>query len=203
MEILARWMRDQFAQNPAKTQAELARRLGIDKSGVSRIIRGQRLVKIHEVAKIAEFFGERPPIGLQEDPAEFVSDAATLVPIYRMTSDSRSQWRLFKDEAPIDHRPPPSAIARASLAFGAYAPDGRAAPRFKPGEVIWADPGRPLRMGDDVMILESRLRGGQRAEIGELAAHSSRELRFFRHGDGEVRSLSARQWSAVYLPGRY
>ena len=202
MERLTRWLREQFALNPSKTQAELADRLGIDKSGVSRILRGQRMVKAHEVGAIADYFGVMPPLGLSEDQAEFVAGPTALAPIYRMATEVRTGWRLYRNEPPVDRRTRTTVIARDSLAFGVYAPDDYAAPRFKPGEIIWADPGRPPRLGDDVLILESRLRGGQRAEIGELVGQSARELRIARHRDGEVRAMSARQWSAVFLPGR-
>lgn len=195
-------MREQFAQDAAKTQAELAERLGIDKSGVSRILRGQRMVKAHEVAAIAEYFGEMPPIGLQEDAASYVAGAAALAPVFRMTADARGGWRLYKNEPPIDRLPPPARIAMASLVFGAYAPDDLASPRFKPGEVIWADPGRPPRPGDDVLLLETRQRGPQRAEIGELIAQSKSDIRFSRHRDGHLRTLTVRVWSPIHLPGR-
>lgn len=77
------------------------------------------------------------------------------------------------------------------------------APRFKPGELVFVDPTRPISTGDDVLFTGKRQpSGGERALIGELTALTPALFQCFQHGKkGELR-LSAKSWAtAVVLRG--
>ena len=42
------------------SQADLARHLKVDKAAICRVLRGERRLRIEEIAPIAEFFGVEP-----------------------------------------------------------------------------------------------------------------------------------------------
>lgn len=57
--IDAAWFRDRMAA-AGKTQAGLAKHLGVDPSAISAMLSGSRAVKVEEIVKIARFMGTSP-----------------------------------------------------------------------------------------------------------------------------------------------
>ncbi|MGE5537311.1 MAG: LexA family transcriptional regulator [Gemmatimonas sp.] len=60
MDIVA-WIRRGLGK-PGKSQRGLATALGIDPAGVTRLLKGERQLKAAEIAKVASYLGERPPL---------------------------------------------------------------------------------------------------------------------------------------------
>lgn len=54
---LVDWMQKELAK-PGRSQSALGKRLGIDQSAVSRIVRGQRSIKAHEMPIIEKYLNE-------------------------------------------------------------------------------------------------------------------------------------------------
>lgn len=54
------WLRKGL-QQPGKSNVGLAKALGIDASGVSRMLKGERRLQLHEVEKAAAYLGIKPP----------------------------------------------------------------------------------------------------------------------------------------------
>jgi phage repressor protein C with HTH and peptisase S24 domain len=59
MDVIA-WIRRGLAK-PDKSQRGLAKALGIDPAGVTRLLNGERQLKAAEIAKVARYLGEEPP----------------------------------------------------------------------------------------------------------------------------------------------
>lgn len=59
MDAIA-WIRRGLAK-PEKSQRGLAKALGIDPAGVTRLLAGERQLKAAEIAKVARYLGEEPP----------------------------------------------------------------------------------------------------------------------------------------------
>lgn len=57
----AEWIRKQLETHPEKSQAGLARALGVDPSAVTRLLKGARLLKAHEIPVIEAFFNTSAP----------------------------------------------------------------------------------------------------------------------------------------------
>lgn len=192
------WVRGCFARDKSKKRYQLANFLGIDKSGVTRMLTGERQIKADELSRIALFFGEPRPTGFSEVAAEF-SPAPGLAPIFRATVEG-GFWLVHRHKSPIDRRQRGPHFANAVSAFGFYAPDGSAAPRFKAGEILWADAARPPRPGDDALFVEAGGRKApERVQVGELKSVTRGELVFSPYKDKEDRRLPARRWSALLL----
>lgn len=54
------WIADGL-KKPGKGKRKLANALGLDPSAVTRLLDGTRLLKLHEIPKIAAYLGEMPP----------------------------------------------------------------------------------------------------------------------------------------------
>jgi phage repressor protein C with HTH and peptisase S24 domain len=72
MDVIA-WIRRGLAR-PEKSQRGLAKALGIDPAGVTRLLAGERQLKASEIAKVARYLGLEPPPavggrGLEPPPA--------------------------------------------------------------------------------------------------------------------------------------
>lgn len=61
MDMVA-WIRRGLAR-PGKSQRGLAQALEIDPAGVTRLLKGERQLKAAEIARVARYLGEEPPIG--------------------------------------------------------------------------------------------------------------------------------------------
>jgi len=59
--MFIKWIRDGLLQ-PGKTQAGLARALGVDASAVSKLLRGVRKLDADEIAPAAAYLGIPPPV---------------------------------------------------------------------------------------------------------------------------------------------
>ncbi|MEO1136299.1 MAG: helix-turn-helix transcriptional regulator, partial [Pseudomonadota bacterium] len=136
------WIIDALARDPAKTRTGLAHALNIDKSGVSRLLKGDRRLKYEEAQLAAAYLGVTPgggasATGLAEDPADYASssnsgvDLAT-APLFRAETSNDGFWRLEKS-ALIERRPRLPQFSGAQDVFGFYAPENSMAPRYHAG----------------------------------------------------------------------
>lgn len=209
MPELVAWILERLEADPTKTRAGLAAALGVDKSAITRMLKGERQIKADEIAKIAAYFGEWPPIGLAEDQKEFVGADGALAPapVYAVEKADGGRWALCRHLAPIDERPRAPHFARAAQAFGFYAPDDLMAPRFKKGEVVWVDPARPVKPGDDVLLLQNghgaRAGAPEPFILAELLRASGDEIIYTQHKDENERRVSARNWTPLHVLARY
>lgn len=200
------WIEDGLAKRPDKTKSGIAAAIGVDKSQVSRLLKGGRRLRADEVGKIAAYLEIPPPSGFAEDDAPFEGRGreAPLVPIYRVVANSSGGWSIERHEEPIDLKPRAPHFANAARVFGFYAPDDAMAPRFKPGEIAWVDPARPAKPGDDVALIgQVRSRGPEPIILAELRAATADEIAIVQHKDGAPRSLDARRWTAFLVLPRY
>ncbi|MBB5519064.1 LexA family transcriptional regulator [Amphiplicatus metriothermophilus] len=213
------WIRAALRRDPTKTRAGIAAVLGVDKSAVTRLLSGERQLKFHEAEKIAAYLGVAPPFnppGALADrgrdfaaegagsEADRVASADEAAPIYAATALSEGRWSLARHEAPVDWRPRAPHFANAARVFGFYAPDDAMAPRFMAGEIVWVDPARPARPGDDVLFIEKRRGAGPETVIlAALLAAGPIRLEGRQHRAGAAVRLDARRWSALHVLPRY
>lgn len=61
------WVKDALARKPHLSQSGLARHLGRHRAVISKLLQGDRLIKAHELEKIADYLGE--PIPGRRGPA--------------------------------------------------------------------------------------------------------------------------------------
>ncbi len=197
-KIDIQWILDALARDKTKTRKGVGEAIGIDKSGVTRLLNGERALKMRESIKIAAYLCVPVPLGFAEDETPFEHPPTRLAPVWRASpGDDAPYWRLYRGEPPIDRKPKAPHFASAALVFGVYAQDDAMAPRFKAGELLFVDPARPIAPGDDVLFISKRAAGNiERATVGELAKLGPSHFIFVQHGRPGEQRLPAKTWTA-------
>ena len=162
----AAWIRDRLGVT-GKTQRDVARVLGIDASGVSRLLDGRRKLGADEARTIRAFFDGAAPgagssardVGANESMAKrnlpgpkprtrLSADIPILGPI---VPDGPDHFRL-PGGSPAEHRPCPPQCVGVTGAFGIFLPDDSLAPRAWAGEVLYVHPNKPAIANADVYV---------------------------------------------------
>lgn len=201
------WIIDALERDDSKSRKGIGDAINIDKSGVSRLLSGARVLKLREAQRIANYLGVPAPSGFAENGTAFTpAPKARMIPVYRATKlsgRSPATFRIFRQEPPVDLRPRPLHCAAAAPIFGVYVQELTMAPRFKRGELILADPSRPVAPGDDVLfIAKGAPENGERALIGELTAAGA-QFHYLQHGRKGGFRLPADAWTAALILRAY
>ncbi len=160
------------------TQADLARHLRLAPSAVSRMMKGERQMKLLEAVQIADFLGIS-----QEEVLRHAGDAGTPPPAGEMprgrgrppsTSTSsvsatalartpeqipiRSAARggtdqeMFLEDGPIGYTPRPANLGGVRSAYAIYMVGDSMEPRYQPGWLLHVNPFKPPTRGRDVVV---------------------------------------------------
>jgi phage repressor protein C with HTH and peptisase S24 domain len=154
-----------------KTRRALGKAIGIDGSGVTRLLKGERELKAPEVSVIERFLNTRAPDDLLteaqrrrldeamgEAPRSFDDPArgAAFAPCYGSLTAEDGVTVIRNGDPPVSQEAKPWRHAR-TRGLWCFAAVGEAmAPRFEPGETVWINPHRQPRAGDDVLLIEQR-----------------------------------------------
>ena len=167
-----KWIEDALAAT-GKSRAALARAMGINPSGITRLLKGDRELRAREVLKIERFLNARAPASVMPDShrrrlenpeaedagrdwAAHDPAPAPLAPLYASFAAADDVTVIRIHDTPVSQEPKPHRHARVR-GLWAFAAVGEAmAPRFEPGETVWVHPHRQPRAGDDVLFMERR-----------------------------------------------
>ncbi|WP_395073039.1 helix-turn-helix domain-containing protein [Hyphococcus sp.] len=208
------WIIEALERSPSKTRTGLAAVLNIDKSGVSRLLRGGRRLKFEEAQRVADYLGVSqplvPPTGFAEADDEFAHASAqdqsgknrSSSPMHACRVNGGGFWRLDRGEV-IERRERAPQFYGAALVFGFYAPDDAMAPRIYAGETIWANPARMAAVGQDALILPADENAAEcPVFMCRLDAKTADHISGFQYGAGEERCFDLSKWRAVHVFGR-
>ncbi len=202
METAVAWLRRKLQEHSA-SQAVLARAIGLDETIVSKMLNAKRTITADERANMEAFFASLTPAGFQEEAAVFDFGAPAQAPILRSSPSPTGEWLIDRGAPPIDFRPRPHVAVGAAELYGFYAPDSKAWPRFKTGEIVWVDPTRPVREGDDALFLmKAPRRAALAAVIGEFSSASALSFKYVDFRTRETRPLNARNATMSHILSR-
>ncbi len=164
---------NQALERIGATQADLARRLRLAPSAVSRMLKGERQMKQLETVQIAGFLGVSPEEVLQHAVAERVSAAvsetpragrgrprlatgpapraADLIPI-RSAGRGGSDQAMFLEDGPIGYTARPANLSGVRAAYAIYMVGDSMEPRYEPGWLLHVNPFKPPIRGRDVVV---------------------------------------------------
>jgi len=169
------WIKEALEQ-PGKSQRGLALALGIDPSGVSRLLAGARDLKASELNALAGYLGVAPPSQVigppgMTDPADFggaslegagvdpasardlpaVASLQRDVEVRGVAVGGEDAAFLFNGEV-IDYARRPPGLAGSKNVFAIYVVGDSMSPRYDEGDMVFVHPGRPPRPGCDVIV---------------------------------------------------
>ena len=183
--------------------AALARASGIDASTLSKLVTGKRKMAHHWALKLAPHLKVEPddlmvqigrPIpSAQIDPK--LTDAglaATIPPLpprdqmprdvpvmgTAMGANGEGAFELNQVGGIVDMVLRGPGIANSRKVFAIYVEGESMWPRFRPGALLYCDPSRPPRIGDDVVIVMAAVDPGKppQAYLKELVRRSASEI---------------------------
>ena len=158
------------------TQADLARHLGLPPSAVSRMLRGERQVKLLEAVQIAQFLGvpqeevsrragdpDAPPppeTGRRGRPPRTPGPYALpsrqeTMPIRSGARGGGSEREMFLQDGPIGYTPRPANLAGIRDAYAIYMTGESMEPRYTQGWLLHVNPFKPPVRGRDVVVYKT------------------------------------------------
>jgi transcriptional regulator with XRE-family HTH domain len=201
------WIIEALARDRTKTKSGLAKALNIDKSGVSRMLRGERRLKFEEAQRAADYLGVSPGGGFAEAAAAFQGEPAPrrddgTAPLYRAAAGEDGLWTIVRSVV-VERLQRAPQFAGAEFVFGFYAPNDAMAPRFYTGEIVWTNLARPAAAGEDAILIAE---GGDPAELKLylcfLEEKTAATFSGFQYGSGERLRVPAHGWRAAHVYGR-
>lgn len=154
---------------PGKTQRGLAAAMGIDATGVNRMMAGKRSIKAHELPLIRRYLEEEAPavdIHSNANTEELVAtknhQGVSLLPGTRPTGardlpirgyTKAGEAGQFLDQGQTQGwAMRPDSLRGIAEAYAVRVHDDCMVPRYKPGTVLLVDPFRRPDPGDNVVI---------------------------------------------------
>jgi phage repressor protein C with HTH and peptisase S24 domain len=159
--------------NSGGTQADLARHLGLAPSAVSRMLRGERQMKLLEAVQVAQFLGVsqeevlkragdatatpapheparrgRPPRPATQFPPVQRQDQMPIKSAARGGSDQQ----MFLSDGPIGYTARPANLAGVRDAYAIYMVGDSMEPRYVQGWLLHVNPFKPPVRGRDVVV---------------------------------------------------
>jgi hypothetical protein len=188
--IDAAWIRDRL-HGSGKTQRDVARVLGIDASGVSRLLDGRRKLRADEARTIRTFLEGAAPGAAPQASDVRANEGMTKrnlpgprprtrlspdIPVYGPIVPDGAAFFRMPGGPPVEYRPCPPQCVGVAGAFGFFAPDDALAPRARAGEVLYVHPNKPPVANADVFL---RFRSpADRIAILRCVDGDERSLRF-------------------------
>jgi transcriptional regulator with XRE-family HTH domain len=144
-------------ERAAVSQAELARHLRLAPSAVSRMVKGERQMKLQEAVQIASFLGVSQDEVLRRAGATASADAPVRIepiPIRSAKSVAGSDETSLEDE-PIGYTSRPGNLNGVRGAYAIYMIGNRMEPRYEPGWLLHVNPFKPATRGRDVVVFKA------------------------------------------------
>jgi hypothetical protein len=132
----SQWLKTQLACNPDKSKADLAKAIGLQASGISKILAGGRQIKAHEYIAMRRFFG-LPVDGEAAARASRSSSSYTILPLEEVFKENQDtvnlEWVIPANILNARTQAPPEKIKIFQVRENAMEPD------FKQGEYVLVD----------------------------------------------------------------
>jgi phage repressor protein C with HTH and peptisase S24 domain len=175
----ATWFQ-QTLERAGMSQADLARHLGLAPSAISRMLKGERQMKLLEAVQIAAFLGisqdevlrhagtgAAAPAGATTEqaarrgrpPRAFVSPAAITpraepIPI-RSAARGGGDQEMFLADGPIGYTARPANLGGVRGAYAIYMVGDSMEPRYAQGWLLHVNPFKPPTRGRDVVVYKT------------------------------------------------
>ncbi|HEY4254602.1 MAG TPA: S24 family peptidase [Roseomonas sp.] len=151
------------------TLTELARRAGVSSTTLTRFMNKdvKHTLSMSTLGKLSVASGVGVPMGISlpgaavaaPRPAEALvvprrGEMAQDLPVYGTAQGANGEGAfIINMGGQVDRIRRPPGLAANRDAFAIYVEGDSMEPRFEPGEVVVVDPNRPVRPGDDVVLL--------------------------------------------------
>jgi phage repressor protein C with HTH and peptisase S24 domain len=135
------------------------------------------------------------------DPPVYVESAAapsrtSLVPIYSAAQGGKGH--IIIDTNPIEEARPPEEIIRVRDAYGILIVGDSMVPAYRPGDVAWVNPHKPIERDTDVVLYHVPPHGEAEAIIKALIGFSEQEWRLRQYQPARDFTESRVDWPVCH-----
>ncbi len=182
------------------SQDDLARRAGTSNQMISMLERGKRGLSLAWMQRLAKALGCEPADLLPvPDGGPVLPGLANDLPVLGTAAGNVSGAFQLAEGAPIGHVRRPPGVAPASRVYAVYVVGDSMSPEHRDGDLRFADPERPVAIGDSVIVQTRNFPGDPvQAYIKHLKSRDEEWLLLGQiNPPGEIR-ISARTVTAVH-----
>lgn len=194
-------------------KTELAAKLGIHPSAVTRIFAGKRQIKSQEVPIVAGFLDvgtdqliqnfvkseideKNPTTKIVPQKAQNSRD----LPVYS-AAEGGNGGMVVTPEA-IDWIVRPGAVTNSKDAYAVYIVGDSMEPRIEHGEIVVVHPNRPVRQRDDIILVKHEPDGTWLALCKRLIRWNKTDWTVLQYNPQKEFNLSRTDWSAFPITSR-
>ena len=171
----ATWFQ-QALDRAGASQADLARHLRLAPSAISRMLKGERQMKLLEAVQVAAFLGVSqdevlrhagdgaPPAPRTEPPRRGRPPRTGIVPAgppraepipIRSAARGGGEQEMFLEDGPIGYTARPNNLVGVRGAYAIYMVGDSMEPRYQQGWLLHVNPFKPPTRGRDVVVYKS------------------------------------------------
>jgi phage repressor protein C with HTH and peptisase S24 domain len=188
---LGEWLKSELKRAEMK-QADLARQLSarlgrtVDRATVNKMISGRRAIAADELIAVTQILGvemttiSRNNVVTNETDLLLHRPPAVLkpaIPVIGQPDRMGGNQLIFPEDDCVEWTFSPPGLENTHGIYAVYVHGTQMSPRYRPGEMVWINPNKPLKRGDDVLV---RLKDAKTAQtigiIREFVAWQDREL---------------------------
>ena len=204
-------------EKPDKTGRGLASALGVDPSAITRLLKGQRQLRLDEVQKVADYLGVEPPADVFATAQPALAPKATMqpnvdiksikteglfgnadLPVYASAMGGSGEMIISYE--PIEYVKRPPLLENVPGGFAMFVVGDSMWPRFRPGELLLIHPKRIASAGDEVLIVKVNGRTGEHeAMVKELISYSGDVYRLRQYNPQREFEVPAAEVQGCYL----
>lgn len=200
-----KWVSEQLAKH-GKSQADLARHLGLAPPQVNKIIKGRREIKAKEADAIRLYFNKGAPdpspvldVRRVDTPAEIPPRSVMPrdVPLLGTAWGGESGDFTMNGETGDYMRRPPRYARRSDL-FALFVQGDSMNPRYFSGELIYVEKQRPPQNGDHVVVeLHPDAGGVCEAYLKQLVAVTPTKIRLQQYNPSKTIEIERKRVAQI------
>lgn len=201
-----KWLAQQL-ERPGYSQAGLARALGRDAAAVNRMLKGERQIKLSEVAQILDYLQAVPPEGDPRAAIEAAVAAPPRAPVRRLddgggrpdvpvwaSAEAGQDGAMVLVNDPIDYIRRSERMQGVKNPFAFYVIGTSMSPAIEHGDQVVVNPVVPVRAGGDCVFIHDDEGGTMLALVKRLLRHNADHWRVRQFNPPRDFDLPKKKW---------
>jgi phage repressor protein C with HTH and peptisase S24 domain len=140
----------EWRQKKGWSLQQLAEASDTSRAQIDKLERGERRLTLDWMLRLAKPLDCLPADLLPQLSGSFAS-TDRLIPV-RCAARGGDEQEMFLEDGPIDHRPAPTFVSNVRDAYAIYVVGESMTPMYRPGQLLYVNPHKPLTPGRGVVI---------------------------------------------------
>jgi len=146
----------EWRQKKGWSLQQLADASDTSRAQIDKLERGERRLTLDWMLRLSTPLECLPADLLPDSGTSIANDRGSslrerMIPV-RSAARGGTDQEMFLEDGPIDHRPAPSFVAHVKDAYAIYVVGDSMRPMYRPGQLLYINPHKPLMPGQGVVI---------------------------------------------------